>query len=121
MQESVALQDELKAYLEKLRSIETAGTDHYIFHMWRPDVLSLDELIYLPPVAYDTITSSLLGSTSPSRFLIHGPPGNGKTSLLQELAKSFTTQVYTHPHPYPPPRTRIKTCISDFFESLLLR
>ena len=87
------MQDALQASVEAIRSIETAGKGFYIFHKWQPEAVGMQDSVYVPPVAYETVVSALMGSNLPARILIHGPSGNGKSRLLRQLCQSVSTQV----------------------------
>lgn len=64
-----------------------------MFCAWLPPAISDKEALYSPPVAFDTVMSSLLSDRLPARILIHGAPGNGKTRMLKQIQLALESKV----------------------------
>lgn len=87
------MQEKLQTSLEAIKAIETAGRDYYIFHLWEPESLGIEDQVYVSPIAHETAVGALLSDNLPARILIHGPSGNGKSRLLRQIWNSFSAQV----------------------------
>lgn len=53
------MQGDLQKCVDLMWSIETAGDDRYIFAAWLPATVSIDDQLYMPPIAYDTVVSTI--------------------------------------------------------------
>lgn len=87
------LQENLQNAVGSVRAVNLSAEDHHAFAEWLPGLTAFADPFYKRPVAFDTVASYLLADRLPSRILVHGPSGNGKTSLLRQIQAALTTDV----------------------------